>query len=71
MIIFIIIINPEMAETKATIVTEVAASLGFTLRDKQMETICAFIEGRDVFCCLPTGFGKSLCYAILPNSLID
>ena len=31
-----------------------------------MEAILAFVSGRDVFVSLPTGYGKSICYASLP-----
>ena len=48
-------------------IDEVAKEFGFTLKEKQKEVICAFISGNDVFCCLPTGYGKSLCYSILPK----
>ena len=34
------------------------------MKPKQLEVV--FIEGRDVFVVLPTGFGKGLCYACLP-----
>ena len=40
-------------------------SLG-QLKPKQMEAIIAFVEGRDVFVSLPTGYGKSIIYALLP-----
>jgi superfamily II DNA helicase RecQ len=40
------------------------------LRDKQREAIESFVSGKDVFVALPTGYGKSLCYQILP-SLFD
>ena len=33
---------------------------------KQREAITEFVQGHDVFVCLPTGFGKSLCFALLP-----
>ena len=36
------------------------------LKAKQREAITRFVGGEDVFICLPTGFGKSLCYALLP-----
>ena len=31
------------------------------------EIISAFVSGNDVFCCLPTENGKSLCYSTLPK----
>ena len=33
---------------------------------KQREAISMFVGGQDVFISLPTGYGKSLCYALLP-----
>ncbi len=37
-----------------------------SLKDEQSSAIKAIYEGRDMFVCLPTGFGKSLCYHTLP-----
>ena len=36
------------------------------LRKKQLEAVCAFVQGHDTFVSLPTGYGKSTIYAILP-----
>ena len=36
------------------------------LKDEQKEAVKAFANGKDVFVSLPTGYGKSLCYQILP-----
>ena len=36
------------------------------LLPKQREAVAAFALGRDVFVCLPTGYGKSFCYGCLP-----
>ena len=35
--------------------------------DDQKKTAEAFVLGKDVFISLPTGSGKSLCYACLPH----
>ncbi|KAL5484051.1 hypothetical protein EMCRGX_G020485 [Ephydatia muelleri] len=48
-------------------VIEAAMELGYSsMKPEQVEVAVALIEGRDVFAILPTGFGKSLCYACLP-----
>ena len=36
------------------------------LHKEQKEAIVYFVSGRDVFVSLPTGYGKSLCFALLP-----
>ena len=44
-----------------------ARELGYTdLKQEQLRVVEAFVEGRDVFAVLPTGYRKSLCYACLP-----
>ena len=45
-----------------------ARNLGYEkLKDLQMDVLVSFVTGNDVFAVLPTGFGKSLCYACLPG----
>ena len=39
---------------------------GYMNKDEQLNALCAFVRGRDVFVSLPTGYGKSLCYLLLP-----
>ena len=36
------------------------------LRDKQLEAVKLLYEGQDVFLWVPTGYGKSICYQMLP-----
>ena len=49
------------------LILKAAACLGYTnLNPEQKRVLKAFIKGKDVFVALPTGYGKSLCYALLP-----
>ena len=47
--------------------TAAVTSLGYAeLKSHQARVIEQFVSGHDVFGVLPTGYGKSLCYACLP-----
>ena len=35
-----------------------------SLKNEQLEAICEFVSGKDVFVALPTGYGKSYCLAM-------
>ena len=37
------------------------------LKVKQQEALEAFVFGKDTFVALPTGYGKSIIYALLPS----
>lgn len=44
-----------------------ARVLGYIqMKSEQLQVVESFVKGNDVFGVLPTGFGKSLCYACLP-----
>ena len=36
------------------------------LKPKQLEALSTFISGKDTFVALPTGYGKSIIFAIMP-----
>ena len=36
------------------------------LKEKQNETVTAFLRGSDVFLTVPTGYGKSIVFGVLP-----
>ena len=38
----------------------------YPLKPKQFEAIMTFMSGKDTFVSLPTGYGKSAIYAVLP-----
>ena len=50
-----------------TVVDDIGRQLGYSqVEMEQKDAIISFVQGSDVFEVLPTGFGKSLCYACLP-----
>ena len=50
-------------------ISESAKDLGYEkLKEKQQEAVTLFIQGNDTFVSLPTGYGKSVIYAILPGA---
>ena len=50
-----------------TIAIESAKHLGYEdLKDKQIEAVTTYLDGHDTFVSLPTGYGKSLIYSLLP-----
>ena len=54
-------------ESLDAVIIRASQRLGYSsVRDKQLLAIRTFMEGNDVFISLPTGSGKSLCYAVLP-----
>ena len=51
-----------------SVITRAANTLGFSsLTKEQEQVISEFIDGKDVFVCLPTGFEKSRCFITLPD----
>ena len=62
--------NDMAGHTKEALEAAIASScatMGVAkLKDKQREAIISFVEGNDVLVILPTGYGKSLCFALLP-----
>ena len=50
-------------------IVKVAEKLGYSpLKEKQVECLTKVLEGHDVFCVLPTGYGKTVCFACLPGA---
>jgi len=50
--------------------TYAATKLSYeSLKTEQKEAVKAFVEGNDVFVSLLTGFGKSLCFALILEAI--
>jgi len=53
--------------TMEEVLAYTATKLGYeSLKTEQKEAVKAFVESNHVFVSLPMGFGKSLCFALLP-----
>ena len=64
-------VSMSMSSSFSEIARSAAASLGYmysSLKPEQLLTISLSLKGNDMFVSLPTGYGKSLCYAALPPS---
>ena len=56
----------KVADAIDDAIDDSAAFLGKELKAEQLAAISAFAHGKDTFIALPTGYGKSLIYGILP-----
>ena len=55
------------ATTLEAIEESAAQAIGIAqLKEEQKQEVCSFVSGNDVFVSLPTGYGKSICFALLP-----
>ena len=60
----------ECDDSVNNIIQAAASSLGYAeIRLLQETAVRVFMTGSDVFLSIPTGVGKSLCYAVLPRVL--
>ena len=57
---------PTADKISAAIQSTSEALLGYSLKPKQLEAASMFMAGNDTFVSLPTRYGKSAIYAILP-----
>ena len=47
-------------------ITRTSIEISIVLKNKQLEALKLFCSGQDVFVTLPTGYGKTLIFAMLP-----
>jgi len=60
--------DSTLEECRKGCIYKAQEELGIQPKDKQLEAVYHFCCGNDVFVSLPTGYGKSVVYAILPSA---
>ena len=59
-------VEPEIEKALLYAASKIGVS---SLNDRQKEAVQAIVNKSDVFVCLPTGFGKSLCFQSVPFAM--
>ena len=57
-------ISGSMSDALETTIDIAAQAIG--LKEEQRKVVLSFVLGDDVFVSLPTGYSKSVCFAVLP-----
>ena len=52
--------------TKIVVESAKLSGIWVLIHSKQIEAISSFVQGNDTFVSLPTGYGKSVIYVVLP-----
>ena len=64
---YIMVIKMDFRLDFSAAIEEVTRLMGLNaLKSKQTEGLLAFVSGKDTFVTLPTGYGKSVIFAVLP-----
>ena len=58
--------STEAVDDISDAISAAAMKMSVTLKEKQYEAVKEYLKGNDTFVSLPTGYGKSLIYGILP-----
>ena len=62
----------EDLQTISALIPEAASNIGYdSVKSKQIQAVLEFCKGKDIFASLPTGYGKTLIFAVFPLLFIQ